>query len=394
MGRKKKTGFIEVNMKVLYIAPYRTGTDYTDAAINYILALDSIGVDVVPRCSYQFVQNIQIPDKIKELEKKNVEGCDYLIIHGPPAHFEYHAGFKGSLGITCVETNDFRASTWPNKLNLMSSIVVANKDAKKACELSNVKTPIHVLPYTVDVNKYLKSYPVMKELKDLSNNDFLFYVIARSNKRKNIIEILRAFHSEFRLEEPVNILIKTGSADLPTEITRNEMRKITENVKRDLRLHPKSGGFKTELIVTEWLSDDDLCSLHNSADCYIAMSANESFCMPAFDAMAFGKTPLFLSYTGYKQYLRDGDTGFEVNHYMDNCFGFVGNSEVYTANEEWAKPDIKSLRKQMRMAYELKRTKNTLIDDMVSNGLEKAYEFSYEKVGNQLRELLLNEQQK
>ena len=36
-------------MKVLYISNYMDGTGWGNAAINNILALDSVGVEVVPR---------------------------------------------------------------------------------------------------------------------------------------------------------------------------------------------------------------------------------------------------------------------------------------------------------------------------------------------------------
>jgi hypothetical protein len=36
-------------MKIAYLAPYRGNSGYSKAAIDYILALDSIGVTVVPR---------------------------------------------------------------------------------------------------------------------------------------------------------------------------------------------------------------------------------------------------------------------------------------------------------------------------------------------------------
>lgn len=380
-------------MKVLYIAPYRNGTDITDAAVNYILALDKIGVDVVPRCVYHDV--VDVPDRIKELEKKSTEGCDTLVLHTAPAHFEYHGNFKTCVGITYTETNDFCASTWSNKLNLMDKIIVANEDAKVACQNSFVKKPVFVLPYATNVEKFQQSYEPLPEIRKLVNNDFLFYMIAKGNKRKNIVDVLRAFHSEFRLEEPVNLLIKTGAPDLPTEISRNEMRRISENVKRDLRLFPKSSGYKNEIVITEWLSDKEMCSLHNTADCYVAVGSNENWAVPAFDAMAFGKTPIYIPYAGYNQYLSD-DTGFRTLYNLEDCFGFVGNSEVYTSNEKWAKPNIEDLRRSMRFAYRLRTThgKRVNANSMIEAGINKAYEFSYEKVGNQLRELLLNEQQK
>lgn len=372
-------------MKVLYISPYRTGSDYTDAATNYILALDAVGVDVVPRCVYS--QNVNVPDRITELEKKSSEGCDTLVIHGPPAHFEHYKDFKKCIGITCIETDQFRISTWNNKLNLMDKIIVANQQAKKACEDSFVTTPVHVLPYAFDVNK-IKSYNPLPEIAN-RNKDFLFYFIARSNKRKNIIEILRAFHSEFRFEEPVNLLIKTGAPNLAVEITRNDIRKISDTVKRDLRLYPVDG-YKTELVVTEWLTPENLASLHNTCNCYIGVGSNENWCIPAFDAMAYGKTPIFMPYAGYDEYLSE-DNGFPTEYNLDNCFGFIGNSEVYTADEVWAKPNIKDLRAAMRYAYNIHTNDKVTLEKMQENGIDTAYEHSYENVGTKLKELLLDE---
>lgn len=382
-------------MKVLYISPYRNGSDYTDAAVNYIQALDRVGVDVVPRCIHE--NKVDIPEKIKELEKKSSEGCTHLIIHGPPFCFEYYAQYKKNIGITAIETDHFRNSTWASKMNLMDEIVVANHTAKIACSLSNVKKPVTVIPYAFDFNKYTKSYEPLHEIKSLTS-DFLFYVIARSNKRKNIIDVLRAFHTEFRPEEPVNILLKTGAPNLPTEISRSDMRKICETVKKDLRLYPRASAYKSELIVTEWLKDEQLASLHNTCDCYIAVSSNENWCVPAFEAMTFGKTPIYINYAGYSEYLNNQDngcgTGFKCSHVMDNCFGFVGNSEIYTAEEQWAKPDIYSLSKTMRNAYRVRTNYPKTMSGMISSGLDKAQEFSYEKIGLNLKELLLDEQQK
>ena len=36
-------------MKVLYIGHYRDGTGWGNAALNNILSLDAVGIDVVPR---------------------------------------------------------------------------------------------------------------------------------------------------------------------------------------------------------------------------------------------------------------------------------------------------------------------------------------------------------
>ena len=50
-------------MKVLYLGYYRDGTGWAKAAQNYILALQSAGVDVVPR--YVKLNDVdgEVPDR-------------------------------------------------------------------------------------------------------------------------------------------------------------------------------------------------------------------------------------------------------------------------------------------------------------------------------------------
>ena len=69
LGNKKETGS---QMKVLYIGCYRDGTGWAQAAIDYILAMDSAGIDVVPRAIKLNSNNPELPKRILELEKNRI----------------------------------------------------------------------------------------------------------------------------------------------------------------------------------------------------------------------------------------------------------------------------------------------------------------------------------
>ena len=60
-------------MKVLYLGHYREFSGWAKAAIDQILALDSVGVDVVCR-SIDLTNNLNkdLPDRIIELEEKSI----------------------------------------------------------------------------------------------------------------------------------------------------------------------------------------------------------------------------------------------------------------------------------------------------------------------------------
>ena len=58
-------------MKILYIGHYKEGSGWSNAAINNILALDSIGIDVVCRNIKLTNSENEVPERIKELEQKH-----------------------------------------------------------------------------------------------------------------------------------------------------------------------------------------------------------------------------------------------------------------------------------------------------------------------------------
>ena len=55
-------------MKVLYIAHYKEGTGWSQAAIDYILAMDSVGIDVACRNVSLTGANAEVPKRLLELE--------------------------------------------------------------------------------------------------------------------------------------------------------------------------------------------------------------------------------------------------------------------------------------------------------------------------------------
>ena len=57
-------------MKVLYIGNYRDGTGWGNACIGNMLAMDSVGIDVVPRAISFEQMDKPYPERIKELEQK------------------------------------------------------------------------------------------------------------------------------------------------------------------------------------------------------------------------------------------------------------------------------------------------------------------------------------
>ena len=100
--------------------------------------------------------------------------------------------------------------------------------------------------------------------------------------------------------------------------------------------------------------------------------------------MAMGKAPIVTNCTGFKEYVTD-ETGWLVDCHEEDCFGAVDNlPEIYSANEKWWSVDMTHLRKCMREAYE----DRDLLKQKGLAGINKSYEFSYQKVGSLIRGIL------
>lgn len=81
-------------MKILYIGNYNDGTGWGNAALNNILALDSAGVNVVPRAITFNNSNNTTNQRIKQLEAQSERGCDVCIQHTLPNLYHCNTSIK------------------------------------------------------------------------------------------------------------------------------------------------------------------------------------------------------------------------------------------------------------------------------------------------------------
>ena len=75
---------------------------------------------------------------------------------------------------------------------------------------SGVRTPMKEFPVPCDTSKYERTGFHVNTFAELSNERFRFYFIGEIKQRKNIQALLQAFHLEFRVAEPVDLVIKAN----------------------------------------------------------------------------------------------------------------------------------------------------------------------------------------
>jgi len=375
-------------MKVLYIGHYKEGTGWGHAAADYILAMDSVGIDVVCRSINLSGKQAEIPKRIEELEQKSIKGCDICIQHVLPHYMDYNGRFKKNIGLYATETDSFDRTTWAERINLMDEAWVINQQMVDASIRSGVTIPIKIIPHASDTDKFNKAYTKF-EIPQIDNT-FVFYFVGELIRRKNLVALLKAFHIEFDTNEPISLVIKANKSGMSEDECFSHVKEISDQVKTNLKLYSNLDDYKKELIITQRLSEEDMCRLHATGDCFVMPSFGEAWCIPAFDAMGFGSTPICTDTGGMKHFLKSGG-GTLVKAHPEPAFGMLETfQDLYTGYEDWYNIDVRELQKAMRRMYKIGSINSPEYLSLKKFGMDNVNNYSYKSIGETIKEELEN----
>lgn len=357
--------------KVLYIGNYRDGTGWGNACLNNILAMDNAGINVIPRAVSYEAQQIDYPERIKQLEAKSSYGCNICIQHVLPHLLSYNANYK-NIGFLDVETSPFKLTGWTESLNLMDEIWVPTEVTKAHCRRSGVTKPIKIVPHSLNISKYTNHKPIggITEISETFN--FLF--IGEFIERKNIKSLVRAFHSEFKLDEPVNLVIKTSRGQAKT------IEYYCEQIRKGLKLRKQ---YIPERVICGRMEEDIYLSIIKQCHSFVMPSRGEAFCIPALEAMACGIPAIWTENTG----MDDFAFGQKVQSKEEPCFGAIeGLPYLDNADATWYQIDIRKLQFAMRSAFMKWKTDEARVES--KKALDAAFKCDHKAVGKKIKEIL------
>jgi glycosyltransferase involved in cell wall biosynthesis len=266
----------------------------------------------------------------------------------------------------------------------MDEVWVPNNDLANSLEKDKLNPPIKIIPHCFNIENYTKKYSEINI--DYIKNTFKFYYIGDLNDRKNIRSIIRAFHSEFDRSEPVSLIFKIKKFGLSPQETSKFFDSILVEEKKKLRLYKNIDSYIKEIVISENASDEQIYSLHQYGDCFLCPSHGEAWSIPSFEAMAFGNTPICSNFGGPKDFIDKNNvsTGSCIDGVYSICqCEDAAFPDIFTGREYWFQPCEKSVREKMRFYYENKDKKKNVVA-----GLTRAKEFSYENIGNKIKEIL------
>ena len=368
------------NLKALYIGHYNENSGWGRVTRDYILAMDSVGIDVVPRPIRLGQPISKLPEKITELEQKSGYDCDVCIQHVLPHYMKYDSRFTRNIGIYELETKSIAQTSWIAHLNLMDELWVPCTDMLM---VEDVVVPTTLVPHAFDTSIYKKHYD---KLNLPVQDAFSFYFIGEFSRRKHLSALVKAFHTEFTPEEPVELVIKVNKPGMGSDQLAQEMVQFCNKIKENLRLYPDQLRYKPEIIITIDISDEDILKLHNTCDCFVMPSYGEAWNIPSFEAMAMGNLVIASGTGGMKDYIDSERTGFLVNGNMEPIFGQMETlPEFGTARERWFEISVGSLAKTMRRVYNMDKTKQANIRNEAHMSVEN---YSYKTIGEKIKDLL------
>ena len=277
---------------------------------------------------------------------------DAVIQNLLPYFFEYNAKFGKNIGLSAFETLNWR-NCFPEKMKLMDQMW-------HPCFWQHCT---HAIPEPVNPDNYKKEYPGLAD--QITSNKVVFYWMGEYIPRKNLLFALRAFHTEFHRDEPVEFVIKTNKVGKPAAKTKELVEYDILHMKKEMALYDRVNDYKKEILITDYISEDQIYGLHQSCDVFIMPSHGEAWSLPMFDAYGFGnhiistKTGCFNDIYRYIPPTEDGyvesPNVYEIHSEYDNVDLPLEKrpyKDLFTPHERWRVPNLSSLMYHMRYIYD------------------------------------------
>lgn len=372
-------------MNTLFIGPYRQADGWGFATRSYIKAYATKNKNLTTRPIYLGVPDISFNDnEILEYENTYYDKYDTVIQKTLPHCLFLNKSFTKNIGLFVLETNNISQSSCISSINRMDEIWVPSKIEEQCLLKSGITKPIKVISQPLDTELISSNKEYKLHMSPLIDDMFKFYFIGENNFRKNIKDLIMAFHLAFDYSEPVCLIIKSSQSGLSSSDSYKILQNDIDQVKSSLGISRK---YKKEILLTQSISYKDIIGLHNACDCFIAPSYGESFCRPAAEALVLGKTPIVNINTGMRDFINE-DNGFLIKSHktpvIQDKKTLASDFDIYNANEYWYKIDIYDLIEKMRLVYSLHKKNSNDLKQKRENGISQLNNFSYDNIGSKL----------
>lgn len=323
-------------MTIKYCGPFTDPTGYGEANRNIFLSLVNAGVDVVTE-PIKFTTT-SIDDEATRLaaelsENKNL--YNIKVLHVTPDTYKlYMEKGKYHIGHLFWETNQLPKS-WVLPCNTLDEVWTGSPTTEEAIRSSGVTVPIKVIPQPINTNP-----PTATPFPLPNFTGFVFYTIIDWKERKNPRKLLEAYWKEFKGQQGVVLLVKTGNDENATSIIE------------EARSWKNQMGFKDiprTMFCTKLLTTEEKHRFHETGTCFVSSHRGEGWGLPQVEALLHNNPVISTSYGGVHDWLKG-------KHYKPVPYNLVpvgGTFNKYYEPEMlWAEADEGVLREKMRYMFD------------------------------------------
>lgn len=235
---------------------------------------------------------------------------------------------------------------------------------KEVCLKAGYQNPIKIVPTPSIANLNPTDIRLKNNLSKyfLNPNYYKFYSIFQWQPRKGYNELLSAYFDEFKYGEEVVLILKVNL------IPGINISNIISEIKKIKNYYASRANI---FLISDYLSDEDIFSLHKYGDCFVLPHYGEGWGMPIHEAAIFGNPIITTKYGGITDFLTNNI--YYIDHKMVPVSGMDWN-RFYSSDQNWAKPDLVSLKKQFRFVFNEKIKKEKRFLDFSTKEISKIIE--------------------
>lgn len=340
------------------------------AARDYLKCLETFTDDIVVRDVYMGGGKISTDPWIEKYVNRHIKDKDVLIQKVLPHYFYRDCRFRKNVAISVFECEHSYKSDMHSRFKLLDHLIVPSKEEEaewnRIVPTTSVGEPVSMT--------YNPNAATIRDRLCPNDNSYIFYTIGENNERKNLRDLIRAYTCAFSRYDNVSLVIKTNEP----------IKDMVQGIQAEMRIREKA---IQPLVysISDYLSDDEMYSLHQSCDCFVSMTHGEAWCRPALEAALCGNKTLVTSGTGMDTFLdfayNDRETGRIESNKVPCDVMRPPLKHYYTANDSWRAPDMNHMIFAMQEAYNAGRQ-----EKQWNNAL--ADEYSYTRIGERIKKCL------
>lgn len=335
---------------------------------SWSIVMRSIAEEISKKESI-YLESINGVENINEFLLSRIKPCfnaDLDLAYTMPENFKKRFLSKSKVKAAIYNyESSLLPETWRSSHNYIDYILPSSNYCKEVFIRSGFpEKKVIVVPHGINHEEFSGE----NFCEDIDQRYFNFLNISIPHFRKNLDKLIEAYFLEFDEEDPVCLNIKT-SIIKPKKYFEINILDLVKKIQTKFNKRLP----KLNIISKRY---DSLYPLYNSSDAFVSATSSEGFGLPMLESMASKTLVLCPNQTGQSDFLNNENS-------IDIFGNYISAPKEYqywraSYGSQVFMPDIESIRKSMRIAYE--KNNEHLSEKAYSDSKKYTWSYAVEKI--------------